>query len=700
MGHGGQSIAGCGVVLIVMGMSITAAGCVAMIALGVVFEMKVDAAEPTALRTVFQVYAPWKPNLDFQTDVAIVYGVDDSFAARVKSWTEQGYAVEMMTGVAWGNYQDYIEGRFDGKSHMDDAQVRRDGTRVMHDPTVPYMVPSQPYRDYLKTKLKAAIDAGASAIYLEEPEFWAFAGYSESFKREFQKYYGEAWQPPHESVTGRYRSDQLKYILYRNTLEELFRYCKTYAREQGKAVRCFVPTHSLISYSYSQMVSPMSSLMSLRDADGYIAQVWTGTARSPNTYRNVTKERTFEMGYFEYAQMVSMVRPTGRTCYLVCDPIEDDPNHGWDDYEANYKRTLVASLMQAEEFHYEVMPWPDRIFEGKYFATEVDARRREDKTNPPVRVGISPQYATVLQTCFNALADMDPRGEIEWDGGPRRIGVLVSDSLMFQRDDPHRSDPRLGNFFGLAMPLLKRGMPAKVVQLETLTNVAAFKDVDVLLMTYEGMKPMKSDYHEVLAAWVRGGGSLVMVDDFKDSYNAAKAWWNSDGNKYNHPAEHLMEKLQDRGKGHVFYSNESPAALTRRVDGDQLVAKLAREALAAAGHGADWRVQSQLVLRRGSYVVAAVVDESVSDMPVTIKGTMVNLFDPELTVRRIRHCRLEAWRSMAIWRKSKIPASWHHRAGFETKLPARRRCCSHRAARVEQRLSRGFCCLGILRPSV
>jgi hypothetical protein len=125
-----------------------------------------------------------------------------------------------------------------------------------------------------------------------------------------------------------------------------------------------------------------------------------------------------------------------------------------------------------------------------------------------------------------------------------------------------------------------------------------------------------------------------MVDDFKDSYNAAKAWWNSDGNKYNHPAEHLMEKLQDRGKGHVFYSNESPAALTRRVDGDQLVAKLAREALAAAGHGADWREQSQLVLRRGSYVVAAVVDESVSNMPVTIKGTMVNLFDPELTVRR------------------------------------------------------------------
>ena len=74
------------------------------------------------------------------------------------------------------------------------------------------------------------------------------------------------------------------------------------------------------------------------------------------------------------------------------------------------------------------------------------------------------------------------------------------------------------------MPLLKRGMAVKVVQLETLKDVGALKDVDVLLMTYEGMKPMKADYHDVLAAWVKGGGSLVMIDDFKDPYNAAKAY--------------------------------------------------------------------------------------------------------------------------------------------------------------------------------
>src|SRR5262249_47866731 len=157
----------------------------------------------------------------------------------------------------------------------------------------------------------------------------------------------------------RFKADHLKYILYHDTLEELFKFSKEHARSLGREVRCYVPTHSLISYSYIRMVSPMSSLMSIAEADGYIAQVWTGTARAPNTYRGVTKERTFESAYFEYAQMVSMARPTGKTCYLLADPIEDDPNHGWDDYEANYKRTLVASLMQADSWHYEIVPWPN-----------------------------------------------------------------------------------------------------------------------------------------------------------------------------------------------------------------------------------------------------------------------------------------------------------------------------------------------------
>jgi len=591
-------------------------------------------------KTSIQIHSTWTPRKDFQTDVAMIYGIDGTFEQRLKSFKDQGYRTEMMTGVAWGNYQDYVDGAWDGVNHMDDAQVRRDGTRVMHDPSTPYFVPSATYREYLKQKLAKAIDAGAEAVYLEEPEFWAFAGYSEGFKREFKKYYGEPWVAPHESVDARFRVDQLKYMLYRDTLAELFAFCKRYAREHGKgAVRCYVPTHSLISYSYIQMVSPMGSLMSIPDADGYIAQVWTGTARAPNTYRGITKERTFEMAYFEYAQMVSMVRPSGRTCYLLCDPIEDDPNHGWDDYEANYKRTLVAALMQSDAWHYEVAPWPDRVFERDYFATEVEARKR-NQANPPSRVPISSSYAKVLLACFNELADMDPKGNVRWDSGSRGVGVLISDSMMFQRVDPTPSDRHLGNFFGLGMPLLKRGMPAKVVQLETLEHAESLKDVDVLLMTYEGMKPMKREYHERLARWVRDGGRLVIVDDFADPYNKARGWWNEGGMHYASPGEHLLEVLgvpangkpgtYAFGNGQVTWARESPAALSHRKDGDEAIAELVRKSI-----GKDWRTQGHLILHRGDFVVAANMDETSSaGGNVTIPGNYVDLFDPNLGVVR------------------------------------------------------------------
>jgi hypothetical protein len=596
-------------------------------------------ADESVGKTSFQQVSAWSPYLDFQQDTTIVYGTSDDLQSRIDSWRTQGYRVEFMTGVAWGNYNDFQNGGWDGVEHRDAAQRRRDGSLILHNPndeSNPYYCPTERYRTFLKTKIAQAIDAGAEAIYLEEPEYWAFAGYENAFRAEFRNYYNEQWRPPHESVDARYRADQLKYVLYRDTLRELFDFAKNYAMQHGREVRCYVPTHSLISYAHIQMVSPMCSLMSIPQADGYIAQVWTGTARAPNNFRGVLKERTFESAYFEYAQMTSMVRPTGRTCILLADPIEDDPNHGWDDYEANYKRTLVASLFQPEVSTYEIMPWPSRIFQHNYFATEADARRRNEK-DPPLRVPISDGYAKVLLSCFNALAGMEANGKVKWEAGYDRIGVVVSDTLMFQRDEPTPSDRDLGNFFGLAMPLLKHGMPAKVVHLETLSDPNALKGIDVLLLTYEGMKPLSPAYHEVLAKWVRDRGTLLLVDDFKDPYNAVHAWWNTNGNAFPHPAAHLLKLLSlpekpepgahDCGHGKLVYLNASPTQLSKSPGGDRAILDLLNQA-----NVPNLRTQNHLVLRRGSYVVAAAMDESASSDPTTIKGRLVDLFDPTLPV--------------------------------------------------------------------
>jgi len=50
--------------------------------------------------------------------------------------------------------------------------------------------------------------------------------------------------------------------------------------------------------------------------------------------------------------------------------------------------------------------------------------------------------------------------KVVWDhSGTQGLGILVADTMMFQRGDPTPSDPHLSSFYGLVMPLLKCGIP-------------------------------------------------------------------------------------------------------------------------------------------------------------------------------------------------------------------------------------------------
>src|SRR5690606_11694095 len=247
---------------------------------------------------------------------------------------------------------------------------------------------------YLKTHLKRAIDAGVTAIHLEEPEFWARAGYSEAFKKEWKKHYGFDWMPQHESPNATWLSSKLKYQLYYNALKECFAFVKEYSKKQGKEVACYVPTHSLLNYSAWSIVSPEASLASIKDVDGNIAQVWTGTSREPVYFNGVNRERVFENAFLEYGSMISMIQPTGKKIFLLTDPIEDR-SRTWDDYKRNYQATFTAKLSYPSVADYEVMPWPDRIYRGR-FPVE----------NSNERQPTSPDYATQMQVMVNALNTM------------------------------------------------------------------------------------------------------------------------------------------------------------------------------------------------------------------------------------------------------------------------------------------------------
>ena len=383
-------------------------------------------------RLSFQTSGPWSPRTNLNADVAMVYGIGQRMPGNIETWRQHGYTIHVMTGVAWGQYQDYLNGEFDGQNHWDQAQTQADGKPILHggNRDIPYISPGENYGKYLTVGVKRALDAGAQAIHLEEPEFWARGGWEENFKREWKAYYHEDWQAPNSSPDAQYRASKLKYFLYRRALSQIFDFAKEYGKANNRTIRCYVPTHSLINYAHWRIVSPESSLIDV-GADGYIAQVWTGTARTANLYEGRRKERTFETAFLEYGAMQNLVRASGRRVWYLNDPIEDNPNHDWEDYRTNWESTLTASLLQSEVWHYEIMPWPDRVFNSRHPAEEHRPGKRTVKEqeqapvgtglggfgrgNPNVeRVTIPKPYETELQTVITALGDMK-QSEVRWE---------------------------------------------------------------------------------------------------------------------------------------------------------------------------------------------------------------------------------------------------------------------------------------------
>jgi len=100
--------------------------------------------------------------------------------------------------------------------------------------------------------------------------------------------------------------------LYREeALKQVFDFVKAENARTGRQVKCYVPTHSLINYAHWKIVSPESSLIEV-GADGFIAQVWTGTARHAQcVYQGDRRERTFETAFFEYGAMMNVVKASG-----------------------------------------------------------------------------------------------------------------------------------------------------------------------------------------------------------------------------------------------------------------------------------------------------------------------------------------------------------------------------------------------------
>ena len=455
--------------------------------------------------TSFQTPTGYRDDNDLKVDVVIVAGNEER---KIRGWEAMGYEPYVMVGFRAG--RGYLDGHQDGVKHWDEVQTDARGTHLTCGPASYYMVPTENRRKLFRQYFADAARRGARAVCPEEPEFFARAGYSPAFKREWLRHYGEPWQDPSSSVDARLRASRLGARLERLLLQA----CYEGARDVDPSVPRFLLTHSPLNYASWGIVFGHNEMIATGLVDAVVAQVWTGTARTPVTLDGQRRERTFENAFLEYASCVGLTRGRDVTLWFLMDPLEDNPDRSMADYRTNYHRTLAAALMFPEVVHFETMPWPTRIF-GRVPGT----------------------FATTICSVINVLSDMQNQPLPRPDPDRTVIGTFLADSAMWQRGQPHPGD--LDCFYGLAMPLLTRGLRVGVPNLERVTEAGYLAPYRLLLLSYDLLKPMTPGINDALAGWVRAGGCLLVVGG-DDPYNAAAEWWRE--REFPSPQDHLLSR--------------------------------------------------------------------------------------------------------------------------------------------------------------
>ena len=149
----------------------------------------------------------YTPKFDFKADFVSVRG--EPVAEKIREFREAGYK-RVIYGTSTGHDNYYVVGRWDGKRHYDEIQLSKypdivwEGTAlawykvpighyvaITFPPTrlgSYYVVPTANFIKFKQEEVKGALEAGADGVEFDQPEFWTRAGYSEAFKREWEKF--------------------------------------------------------------------------------------------------------------------------------------------------------------------------------------------------------------------------------------------------------------------------------------------------------------------------------------------------------------------------------------------------------------------------------------------------------------------------------------------------------------------------------
>lgn len=596
------------------------------------------AAEPTGrtgfmgAKTLFQTNSRYDPRLGIAVDGVIVHrhGADPaSLRKDIASWRQRGCLVGRMFFADSDATNEYWTGKWDGTPHPDEVERNAKDEVVQCAGVRPYMLPTEGWTRYLEEMTARSIDAGADAILPEEPLAHVFTGYEKAFQTLWVKRYGRPWQPESASPEARYLTSQLKNELYLELERRLARVTAAKAKELRKDIPFVMPVHSLFSNAVSGLVAPLGTSVGTREIDGYIGQVWTGPVNWALVNYHVPETSFFDSAYVLYDYFNELTVGSGKRLWMLADPVEDDPNHEWKDFEKWYLHCVTAKLLFPDVTAYEVMPWPDRIFLPGY--------QTGGGTPAPER------FRILMLSAIQVLQEVPEGGR--WCSGPTtretggpsgRVGVAVSDTIMWR---PQPSPPLQG-IGSLLLPLVRDGVPVAACVLERSGDTEYLSRFTTIVLSYESWPPLDAKVNTSLAAWVKRGGSLIILGG-ADDLGGARMWWKEAG--FPSPLHHLLAQLGLKdggdgewpvGKGWVARRGMSPRRIAEPGTARTEYISLVDNALRKAGVDGGLVTPGGFCMRRGPFVAA-----HATRNPLAVSGRLVDVFDPELPV--LNGARLE-----------------------------------------------------------
>ena len=565
-------------------------------------------------KTIFQTAEDYNSKIAIAADGIIVHRHCDEasiLAPSIKTWIESGASVAVMFFADSDGANEYWTGKWDGIPHPEDREINANGDAVMCEHR-PYMVPTKGWINHLKEKVELSLECGAMGIMPEEPLAHTYSGYSESFKKLWEEHFGTPWQAQNSSDIAQFLTAELKAKLYLKLEKDLL---KTTKEKNGNAA-FIIPIHSIFGNISSSITAPLGMSVGTEDVDGYIGQIWTGPINWALKNYDSEEKSFFASAYALYDYFTQLTTQTDKKLWLLVDPVEDDPNHTWDEYVAWYKHSVAAMLFMSEINTYEIMPWPDRIFLPGHETGECSPAPADFRLN--------------VLNISQVLQDIPEGGEWIFENHTEGIAVAIADSAMYQVSHTTQCGnpvPKLQGLYGMLMPLINQGIPINSFVMERAQDKNYTDLYKVIILSYEEFKPVKEEMNLALAEWVKNGGSLIIFGCDQDEFDKEeKFWWHNSG--YKSPVEHLMDQFNEGfGKGNVVREKVSATIFADPKLASEKYLPLVEDVFSKSELSGKLETPGNFCMRRGDYIIAHSLKNKIS-----LNGKFIDIFNTSLQV--------------------------------------------------------------------